>query len=135
MDMVKMGSFLAELRKERRLTQAELGEKLGVTNKTHGGTERPVRAPEGVRLPVRTKMNLGERQRRSATRLGLPIGYRRTMLQVDSAVDGLPITRRELHLQSVREERGHPGKGRTRDHSSKSQRERSHNCKMVIPPP
>ena len=34
MDMVKIGSFLAELRKERKLTQAELGEKLGVTNKT-----------------------------------------------------------------------------------------------------
>jgi len=34
MDMVKMGSFLAELRKENHLTQAELGEKLGVTNKT-----------------------------------------------------------------------------------------------------
>ena len=34
MDMEKMGSFLAELRKERNLTQAELGEKLGVTNKT-----------------------------------------------------------------------------------------------------
>ena len=34
MDMVKMGSFLAELRKEHNLTQAELGEKLGVTNKT-----------------------------------------------------------------------------------------------------
>ena len=34
MDMVKMGSFLAELRKEHDLTQAELGEKLGVTNKT-----------------------------------------------------------------------------------------------------
>ena len=34
MDMVKMGRFLAELRKERKLTQAELGEKLGVTNKT-----------------------------------------------------------------------------------------------------
>ena len=34
MDMVKMGSFLAELRKEHHLTQAELGEKLGVTNKT-----------------------------------------------------------------------------------------------------
>ena len=34
MDMVKMGSFLAELRKEHKLTQAELGEKLGVTNKT-----------------------------------------------------------------------------------------------------
>lgn len=34
MDMVQMGSFLAELRKEKNLTQAELGEKLGVTNKT-----------------------------------------------------------------------------------------------------
>lgn len=34
MDMVKIGNFLAELRKERKLTQAELGEKLGVTNKT-----------------------------------------------------------------------------------------------------
>ena len=34
MDMVKMGRFLAELRKEHHFTQAELGEKLGVTNKT-----------------------------------------------------------------------------------------------------
>jgi transcriptional regulator with XRE-family HTH domain len=34
MDMARMGSFLAELRKEHGLTQAELGEKLGVTNKT-----------------------------------------------------------------------------------------------------
>ena len=34
MDMVQMGSFLAELRKGKNLTQAELGEKLGVTNKT-----------------------------------------------------------------------------------------------------
>ena len=34
MDMVKMGSFLAELRKEHNFTQTELGEKLGVTNKT-----------------------------------------------------------------------------------------------------
>ena len=34
MDMVNMGNFLAELRKEHSMTQAELGEKLGVTNKT-----------------------------------------------------------------------------------------------------
>lgn len=34
MDMTKVGSFLAELRKKNNMTQAELGEKLGVTNKT-----------------------------------------------------------------------------------------------------
>ena len=34
MDMIKLGSFLAALRKEQGLTQAQLGEKLGVSNKT-----------------------------------------------------------------------------------------------------
>lgn len=34
MDMQKIGVFLAELRKERNLTQEESGEALGVTNKT-----------------------------------------------------------------------------------------------------
>lgn len=34
MDMQKIGSFLTVLRKERGLTQAQLGEQLGVTNKT-----------------------------------------------------------------------------------------------------
>ncbi len=34
MDMVKTGAFLAELRKEQQLTQYDLGEKLGVSNKT-----------------------------------------------------------------------------------------------------
>lgn len=34
MDLLKIGSFIASLRKERALTQAQLAEKLGVTNKT-----------------------------------------------------------------------------------------------------
>ena len=34
MDMQKIGVFLAELRKEKNLTQDELGEHIGVTNKT-----------------------------------------------------------------------------------------------------
>ena len=34
MDQIKTGKFLAELRRERRLTQEALGEKLNVTNKT-----------------------------------------------------------------------------------------------------
>ena len=34
MDMVKIGRFLAELRREKELTQEQLGQVLGVTNKT-----------------------------------------------------------------------------------------------------
>ena len=34
MNMQKIGSFLAELRKEKNLTQDELGAQIGVTNKT-----------------------------------------------------------------------------------------------------
>lgn len=34
MDMQKIGNFLAKLRKDKNLTQEELGEQLGVTNKT-----------------------------------------------------------------------------------------------------
>lgn len=34
MDTVKIGRFLKELRKEQNLTQEQLGEKVGVTNKT-----------------------------------------------------------------------------------------------------
>ena len=34
MDLLKIGNFLAALRKEKKLTQRELGEQLGVTDKT-----------------------------------------------------------------------------------------------------
>lgn len=34
MDLIKSGNFIAELRKKQKLTQEQLGEKLGVTNKT-----------------------------------------------------------------------------------------------------
>ncbi len=34
MDQIKIGNFIATLRKENNLTQEQLGEKLGVTNKT-----------------------------------------------------------------------------------------------------
>ncbi|MGL6197446.1 MAG: helix-turn-helix transcriptional regulator [Lachnospiraceae bacterium] len=34
MDQIKIGKFIAELRKEKKLSQAKLGVKLGVTNKT-----------------------------------------------------------------------------------------------------
>jgi len=34
MDLVQIGKFIAELRKEQSITQEQLGEKVGVTNKT-----------------------------------------------------------------------------------------------------
>ena len=34
MDLIRIGSFLAQLRHEKDLTQQALGERLGVTNKT-----------------------------------------------------------------------------------------------------
>ena len=40
MDCERMGSFLAQLRKEAGMTQAQLGERLGVTNKTVSRWER-----------------------------------------------------------------------------------------------
>lgn len=45
MDMKKIGVFLKELRKEQGLTQEELGEKLGVTNKTISRWETGVYLP------------------------------------------------------------------------------------------
>ena len=34
MDVQKIGAFLKELRKQNNMTQEQLGEKVGVTNKT-----------------------------------------------------------------------------------------------------
>ena len=56
MDMVKMGSFLAELRKEQGLTQEQLGEKLGVTNKTVSRWETGTYMPPVEMLEELSKM-------------------------------------------------------------------------------
>lgn len=45
MDLIKTGNFISELRKEKGMTQAELGEKLGVTNKTVSRWETGVYMP------------------------------------------------------------------------------------------
>ena len=34
MDIIKTGEFIAKLRKDKGLTQEQLGDKMGVTNKT-----------------------------------------------------------------------------------------------------
>lgn len=50
MDMEQIGRFLSELRKEQGLSQAELGEKLGVTNKTVSRWETGTYLPPAEQL-------------------------------------------------------------------------------------
>ncbi len=50
MDNQKIGKFIAELRKGQNLTQEQLGEKLGVTNKTVSRWETGVYLPPAEKL-------------------------------------------------------------------------------------
>lgn len=52
MDQVKIGRFMAQLRKEQGLTQAQLGEKLGVTNKTISRWENGNYMPDLAAIPA-----------------------------------------------------------------------------------
>ena len=56
MDMQKVGTFLAELRKERNLTQDELGEQIGVTNKTVSRWENGNYLPPVEMLQILSKL-------------------------------------------------------------------------------
>lgn len=56
MDMQKIGSFLAELRKEKNLTQDELGEQIGVTNKTVSRWENGNYLPPVEMLQILSKL-------------------------------------------------------------------------------
>lgn len=64
MDMQKIGGFLAELRKDKNLTQEKLGEQLGVTNKTVSRWENGDYLP-----PVEILQMLGELYRVSINEL------------------------------------------------------------------
>lgn len=55
MDLIKIGKFIAKLRKEQGLTQEQLGEKIGVTNKTVSRWETGVYLP-----PADAMLALGE---------------------------------------------------------------------------
>lgn len=56
MDMQKIGNFLAELRKNKRLTQDELGEQIGVTNKTVSRWENGNYLPPVEMLQILSKL-------------------------------------------------------------------------------
>lgn len=50
MDLVQIGKFIAELRKDQKLTQEQLGEKIGVTNKTVSRWENGNYLPQNMDL-------------------------------------------------------------------------------------
>lgn len=56
MDLEKIGAFLAELRKERGLTQEQLGEKIGVTNKTVSRWEKGNYLPPAQMLKMLSEL-------------------------------------------------------------------------------
>ena len=56
MNMQKIGAFLAELRKENKYTQDELGEKIGVTNKTVSRWENGNYLPPVEMLQILSKL-------------------------------------------------------------------------------
>ena len=55
MDQVKIGKFIAVLRKEKGMTQGQLGEKLGVTNKTVSRWENGNYMPDVEMLSLLSK--------------------------------------------------------------------------------
>ena len=56
MDLVKIGKFIAELRKEQGLTQEQLGEKIGVSNKTVSRWETGTYLPPAESLLIMSEM-------------------------------------------------------------------------------
>ncbi len=60
MDQKEIGRFLAELRKEKHITQEELGNKLGVTNKTISRWENGNYMPDLSLIPdICQELNIG----------------------------------------------------------------------------
>ena len=55
MDQIKTGKFIATLRKEKELTQEQLGEKLGITNKTISRWENGNYMPDMQMLSLLSK--------------------------------------------------------------------------------
>lgn len=56
MDQIKIGKFIAQLRKENDLTQQEMGDKIGVTNKTISRWENGNYMPDIEMLQILSKL-------------------------------------------------------------------------------
>ena len=59
MDQEKIGKFIAKCRKQRKMTQAELGEKLGVTEKSISNWENGRNMPDlSLFKPLCNELNI-----------------------------------------------------------------------------
>lgn len=77
MDQKKIGQFIAMLRQEKGLTQAELGERLGVTNKTVSRWENGNYMPDISLLPqLAGELGVGVNELLSSQRIGQDSEYR-----------------------------------------------------------
>ncbi len=56
MDLIEIGKFIAELRKEKGLTQEQFGEKVGVTNKTVSRWETGIYLPPADVLIIMSEL-------------------------------------------------------------------------------
>ena len=56
MDQIKIGKFISEKRKEKKLTQSELAEKLGITDRAISKWENGICLPDAGTMPELCKM-------------------------------------------------------------------------------
>ncbi len=77
MDQKKIGQFIAQLRQERGLTQAALGERLGVTNKTVSRWENGNYMPDvSLLTPLAQALGVGVNELLAGQRIGSDSEYR-----------------------------------------------------------
>ena len=78
MDQVKIGKFIAHLRRQNGWTQEQLGEKLGVTNKTISRWETGKYMPDIDKLPELSALfGISINELRAGEQLADPSGFRK----------------------------------------------------------
>lgn len=96
MDMIKTGRFLAELRKEHSMTQEQLGEELGVTNKTVSRWETGVYLPPVEMLQVLSrKYDITINEILSGERLSTEAFIKEAEKNIRSALEKSTFARKE----------------------------------------
>lgn len=82
MDQKRIGQFIAQLRQEKGLTQAQLGQRLGVTNKTVSRWENGNYMPDvSLLTPLARELGAGVNELLAGQRIGPDSEYRQKWLR------------------------------------------------------